>query len=164
VVGLCAVGVREATTRGVFDLWRHERRYPSVARLVRERTDGRSVLIALQHSGSLRYYAGRLTLRADMLEPDWLDRAVAWFTARGIRPYFLLDEGEVPWVRTRFAGQRTLNRFDVPPLVVYRGTTAVWLVDLGPGGAGDPSRALEVRESYDRLRSVPPAPFVPPRF
>ena len=162
VIGLGAFGVREATTRGVFDLWRHERRYPSVARLVRERTDGRSVLIALQHSGSLRYYAGRLTLRADVLEPDWLDRAVAWFTARGIRPYFLLDEGEVPWVRARFAGQRTLNRLDVPPLVVYRGTTAVWLVDLALGDGGDRPGPVEVRESYEGERSLPPVAFVPP--
>ena len=164
VVGLGAFGVREAMARGVFGLWQHERRYPSVARLVRERTDTRSVLIGIQHSGSLRYYAGRLTLRADILEPDWLDRAVTWFTARGIRPYFVLDEGEVPFVRDRFAGQRVLSRLDEPPVLVYRGTTAVWLVDLAPEGGRDPAGPTEVRESYGDLRSVPPVPFVPPVF
>jgi hypothetical protein len=35
------------------------------------------VILSVQHSGSLRIYADRLTLRFDALDPLWLDRTVA---------------------------------------------------------------------------------------
>ena len=46
------------------------------------------------HSGTVRYYAGRVTLRFDLLDPAWLDRAIAWLEARGHHPYILLEDWE----------------------------------------------------------------------
>ena len=46
-----------------------------------------AVILAMQHSGSLRYYTGRLILRWDALDPAWLDRAVAFLRDRGIATY-----------------------------------------------------------------------------
>ena len=42
----------------------------------RLRSEEGSVVLAGQHSGSMRYYSGRITLRADGLDNEWLDRAV----------------------------------------------------------------------------------------
>ena len=47
------------------------------------------------HSGSVRYYAGRVTMRYDLLDRDWLDRAVEWLNARGVAVYALLDRASI---------------------------------------------------------------------
>ena len=75
-----------------------------------------AVVFAMQHSGSVRYYAGRLTMRWDVLEPGSLDRAVDVFRARGLPAYALLESWEEEDFRRRFAGQRTLARLDRGPL------------------------------------------------
>ena len=54
----------------------------------------------MQHSGSLRLYADRLTLRYDALDPLWLDRVVAYLQSIGRRPYYVLDGAEVDYVET----------------------------------------------------------------
>ena len=90
--------VRLAAQGGAFDRWKAERHYVAVARLVRATTDTRSVILSMQHSGSIRYYAGRITMRYDLLDSQWLDRAVDWLSARKIRPYLLIDKWEEPYV------------------------------------------------------------------
>ena len=45
------------------------------------------MIVASIHAGSLRYYAGRATVRFDILDPAWLDRAAAWLNDRGRHPY-----------------------------------------------------------------------------
>lgn len=67
----------------------------------------RSVVLALEHSGSLRYHGGRMTPRSDLLEPAWLDRAIAWFHDRGIAVYLIANEHELPAVRDRRADAPT---------------------------------------------------------
>ena len=76
VIALAGHGVRTAAERSVFDLARGERRYTDVARFVAGHTDPDAVILSVQHSGSLRIYADRLTLRYDALDPLWLDRAM----------------------------------------------------------------------------------------
>ena len=41
----------------------------------------------MQHGGSLRYHADRVTLRYDLPAPEWLDRALASVRAKGYQPY-----------------------------------------------------------------------------
>ena len=103
-VGLLAVHhLRLAAARSVFDLGRSERKYVDVARFVADHTEPDAVILAHQHSGSLRLYAGRLTLRYDILDPDWLDRALATLQSSGRHPYIVLDGPEVDAFRRRFA-------------------------------------------------------------
>src|SRR5262249_59597563 len=71
-------GVVEAARRETFNVARGEAKYVEVAGVVESITDPDAVIISMQHSGSLRYYAGRLTLRWDIGEPAWLDRAIDW--------------------------------------------------------------------------------------
>jgi hypothetical protein len=69
-------------------------------------------VLAKQHSGSIRYYAGRPTLRWDVLEREWLDRALADLRRAGYTPFVVLDPDEEPEFRERFgtAGQTALDR------------------------------------------------------
>ena len=80
----------------------------------------------MQHSGSLRLYADRLTLRYDALDPLWLDRVVAYLQAIGRRPYFVLDGAEVDGFRRRFGAGNRLGTLDWPPLATLGGTIAVY--------------------------------------
>jgi hypothetical protein len=120
IIGFVLVthGLRTAIARSAFDLGRGERRYVDVARFVRERTEPTAVPIAVQHSGSLRLYAGRTTLRYDQLDPRWLDRAVAFLAEHGRHPYVVVDGDEAEAFRRRFAGANELGRLDWKPMAV----------------------------------------------
>jgi hypothetical protein len=134
VVLLAWHGVRVAVDRHVFDLARGERRYVDVARFIAGHTDPGAVILSVQHSGSLRLYADRLTLRYDALDPLWLDRVVAYLQSTGRRPYFVLDGGEVEAFRQRFGGANRSGTLDWPPMATLGGTIAVYdPVDRRPG-------------------------------
>ena len=123
-------GIYTAQGANAFDSWKGEVRYPAAARLVRAFTPERSVIFAMQHSGSVRYYGGRMTLRYDTLDADWLDRAVQWFAAHDVHPYLIVDDWEIPNVRHRFEGQTTIGVLDGRPLFIYRDPGTVHLYDL----------------------------------
>jgi hypothetical protein len=161
-VGLVAVlGVRDlriAVQTGALDLWRQERRYVSAAKLVRRMTEATGVIYCMQHSGSLRYYAGRLTLRYDSLDHAWLDRSLAWFEMHRVHTYLLLEDWEIAAFKQRFAGADALALLESAPLLTYEGSARIVLFDLAPPG-GQPAETLNFVETFaDRLRSVPPAP------
>ena len=119
-------GLRVAASRNVFDLWRTERRYIDVARFVADRTEPDAVVLSHQHSGSLRLYADRLTLRFDVLDPVWLDRALGYLQSIGRRPYLVLDGGEVDAFRRRFAAVSRAGALDWPPIATLNGVVYVY--------------------------------------
>ena len=75
----------------------------------------RSVLLSMQHSGSLRYYSQLPTLRYDLIDPDRLDDVVAHFQARGRDVFIVVDEWEEREFRGRFARTSALGRLDWAP-------------------------------------------------
>ena len=162
VIALCARDFRVAAAEASFDLWRGELRYVVMGKLVRSATDETSVVYSMQHSGSLRYYAGRLTINYSNLDNDWLDRSVAWVKARGSHPYLLLESWEVEPFRKQFAGQKTLAILDTKPMFKYQGGALISFYDLD----APPDRSattMNITETYiDRHRSTRPAP--PPRI
>jgi predicted membrane-bound dolichyl-phosphate-mannose-protein mannosyltransferase len=167
IIAVIALGmdtVRLAAQTGAFDRWKAERHYVTVARLVRATTDARSVILSMQHSGSIRYYAGRITMRYDLLDSQWLDRAVAWLSARGIRAYLLIDTWEEPHVTRQFSGQRTLAQLRRPPAARYLGTTTVSLFDLSRALEAGGRPPDELVEDYKGSRSVEPVPLEIPDF
>jgi hypothetical protein len=109
-------GITTARARSAFDLGRGERRYLDVARWAAARTDPRAVFLSVQHSGSLRLYADRLTLRWDRLDPLWLDRAVEHLRSIGRHPYFVLDGEEVDAFQRRFGAASRTGAVDWTPL------------------------------------------------
>lgn len=78
--------------RGVPGLRDAEQRYPRVAARLAATTSPEAVVLAMQHSGSIRHYAERLTLRWDRLAADELEPVVAALVARG-RPVYVALEG-----------------------------------------------------------------------
>jgi hypothetical protein len=97
-----------------------ERRYATIAQLVAQATEPTAIILASIHAGPLRYYAGRDTMRFDLLDEAWLDRAVTWLTEHGRRPYVLIEDWERPIFERRFAAMNSLGRLELSPVLAYR--------------------------------------------
>jgi len=110
------IGIAEA--RGSFDVWRGERKYVDVGRYLADRTDSRAVILSFQHSGSIRLYTDRLTLRWDQLDVAWLDRAVEHLISIGRHPYIVVDGDEAPLFRRLFGNLNRLGALDWTPMAV----------------------------------------------
>ncbi len=127
--GVGVYGLWYAYAAGAFDIGRGEQRYVTVARLVRNATPPNSVIIATQHSGSVRYYGERMTLRYEVLSERWLDGTIAWLQKRGIHTYILLDDWEHDLFKKKFAGKNVLGRLDVAKVFEYWDHTSTSLYD-----------------------------------
>jgi hypothetical protein len=158
LVGLAivAVGVRSLHgmyQAGGFDL-NSERKYPGVAAIVRAHTEPDSVILSMQHSGTIRYYSGHLTLRYDLLNEQWLDRSIDWLAHRGVHTYAVLDDWEVPMMRSRFAGQARVTQLDAP-VFIYRGAAVTHVYDLVRPPIDRPA-TITVVDTFQGPRCVPP--------
>ena len=120
LVGLGLYTAFVANRLAVFPASEGERRYATIAELVRQATDPSSIILASIHAGPIRYYAGRDTMRFDLLDDAWLDRAVAWLTEHGRHPYFLIEDWERPIFEKRFSASNALGRLDLSPVLAYR--------------------------------------------
>ena len=139
--------------RGAFTLRQSDRQYVAAAQLTRSMTPENSVVFTLLHSGSVRYYGGRMTMRFDLLDKEWLDRAVAWLAERGIASYVLLDGPEVDDFRARFASQQLVRRIDDPAVFTIKGPPALELYALSSPA---PAATAEPAIDWKALRSMPP--------
>ena len=125
---------------------------------VRAATPENSVVLASEHSGSIRFYAGRVTLRWDYLPPEWLDRAVGWMAARGVHSYALLDELERVSARDRFKGQKLAAVLDGPPVFRF-GNKRFFDLGLAPGATIE-TLELPVFDVPLRCRAPEPPPQI----
>jgi hypothetical protein len=130
VFALGIYGMWFAQKEGVLDLGRNEQRYVKIAQLVRDTTERNAVVITLQHSGSIRYYGGRTTLRYEVLHDRWLDRTISWLQTNGFHPYILLDSPEHEPFRRKFARNAASN-LDIAIVFEYRDryNTSTYLYD-----------------------------------
>jgi hypothetical protein len=119
---LLAAELHVARTRGAFDVRFQERKYPLAGAFVRDNLPRDAFILAAQHSGSVRYYADRPTLRWDLLAPRRLDHAVAALRAEGFEPFVVVDAGEDEDFRRKFgdAGQQAVR--GLTPLAELGGT------------------------------------------
>lgn len=155
VLALGVYGGWFALARGLTHVARDERRYIVAADLVREETPPNSVIFAMQHSGSVRYYGERMTLRYDNLPPEWLDRAVAFLAGRGAHPYILLEDWEIPEFTGRFASAGAIGRLEVGTVFELQQPGHIFLFDpLAPMTDGWPRLRRIITAADDR--SVPP--------
>jgi hypothetical protein len=101
---LCVKHTRAfAYDTSVFGGLKHaERRYADIGEFVYRHLPDNAVVFAVQHSGSLRIWGGRLTLRYDYIDPDWLPRIVPELERLGLHPYLGIDDWEAPDVRKHF--------------------------------------------------------------
>jgi 4-amino-4-deoxy-L-arabinose transferase-like glycosyltransferase len=114
-LGLLAVSwVRRDVDLELLRTRRVERRYLDAAAYVAGHSGPDTFVLSLQHSGSLRYHAGRKTVRYDQLEPYSLDEAILAMQQMHRPPLIVLEAWEVPRFKQRFAGQRW-GALDWPP-------------------------------------------------
>jgi hypothetical protein len=130
----------------VFDLQRGEARYEVVAKYLRGYLPRDGVVVAMQHTGSVWYYAGLTTVRWELLDEERLDRAVRDFQAAGRRVVFLLEPSEVTGFRERFRNQE-FGALDWPARTRFRAAVPVFVYD-----AAD-------RDAFNRGLDVPHAVF-----
>jgi hypothetical protein len=149
-------------TRDVLGIGRGEQRYVEPALYLASTIPPDAVILTAQHSGSLRYYTGRLILRWDSLDPAWLDRAVAFLRSRGIATYLVIESWEDQRIRSRFAGQQTLADLDRVPIATARGGD-VRIYSLQPPDAGAPPAPVEIPISADRTCFDISPDFMAPR-
>ena len=88
-----------------------EERYPLAAQWIRVNTAEGSVILANQHSGSLRWYGARQTLRWDVIAPEDLEKTIGELEARGAAVFVALEGPEAEMFDSRFA--RVIDRFRV---------------------------------------------------
>jgi Dolichyl-phosphate-mannose-protein mannosyltransferase len=77
---------------GVPELMTAESRYPLVATHLKERTAPNAIVLAAQHSGSIRHYGDRLTLRWDLMRSEDLEPLMTAVADHG-HPLYVVLEG-----------------------------------------------------------------------
>ena len=149
-----------ASTHGAFPSGEGDHRYVSIAKMVEQATDPAAVVFAGQHSGPIRYYAGRTIVRFDMLDAAWLDRAVQWLNSQGRRPYFLLEEWETTAFQERFARSNTLGTIAFAPIVDYRAPGVPGRVYLFDPARPEGDTPITTPPASAHAKCVPPSPLL----
>ena len=88
----------------VWDISSLEARYPLAGEWIDINTPSNSVVLALQHSGSLRWYGKRQTLRWDFMDREQLVPIVRELQSHGATVFVALEGDEVQMFDQRFAG------------------------------------------------------------
>ena len=121
----------------------NDRRFAVVGEFVRDELPSNAVLFSMQHSGSIRYYSGRTTLRWDLLHPEWLDRSIAFLRTNGYHPLVVVEEWEQPLFRERFGAHTKLAALDWQPVATYSGEVRTDVFDLSDHGRPDRPAAIK---------------------
>lgn len=116
-----------AHDQGIFNQRAFERRYVEVGEYIANHTPVNAVIVCVQHSGSIRYYSKRITLRYDWLPLHRLDPIIDELKMKGYRPYILLEEWEEPGFRARFGPLNSAGRLDWQPMAEIAGSIRVRL-------------------------------------
>ncbi len=103
--------------RGAFRTRAFEARYQAAARFAAALPDN-AVFLCNQHSGSLRYYANRLTLRFEWLEPDVYVTALDQLQQAGHQIFVVLDDREREIFKARYSGVADVSWLDRPPVLI----------------------------------------------
>jgi hypothetical protein len=107
LVALVWQSAASASAFGMFGPFREsEHKYIEVGTFIAREMPPNAVFFALQHSGSIRFYGGRQTLRYDLLDRRAALGAPQELERQGLHPYLAVEDGEIPDVR---------QAFDLPP-------------------------------------------------
>lgn len=123
-----ASSLRILADRGVAGTRAAELRYPRVAALLSRTTPENAVIFAAQHSGSIRHYARRQTLRWDVLRVEDLEPALTALEARGLPTYVALEGTETTRFERQFAAPLSERVRRLPAGQV--GNVQVWQLEM----------------------------------
>jgi hypothetical protein len=79
-----------------------EQKYAVLGTFIARQMPPDAVFFAAQHSGTIRYYGGRHTLRYDRLDRITARRLPPELERMGLHPYLAIEDGETPFVRKAF--------------------------------------------------------------
>jgi Oligosaccharyl transferase STT3, N-terminal len=122
--------VSKSTSLGVFSVGRSEHRYMAVGRYVARALPPNAAVLSMIHSGSVRLYSGRPTVRWDIIPADTLDGNLELLRSNGYYPYLLLDDWELPLFRERFSTSSQYGRLDWPAAFAYTDLNDVRVYDF----------------------------------
>jgi hypothetical protein len=142
VFGLATLQLRVAAQQQVFRLAELESVFPRTGLVLGSRLPPNALVVTSRFSGSSRFYGAKPTLVWDVLDPAWLDRALAFARQKGYEPYLLLDSGEESHFRARFAAS-DLGRLDWPPLIEIAPQVRVYQPSVRPRYLGGDAIATE---------------------
>ncbi len=160
VVSLGLYQLDIAVSRGVFGNREGRRRFVDAAELVRRVTEPNSAIASLDHSGSLRYYGGRMTINFGSVPDQSFDAVVDWLSEHGVRTYLAIEEWELPEIRQRFSTNRCMRVLDGPPVAVLEWPGKMQLFDLT--GTRQEKEPIVARPAPGPLSTA--RPVAPPRL
>jgi hypothetical protein len=111
-----AMQIRSARSHDVFDTADRHARAALAGRYLASALPERSIVIAGEQSGAVRYYTGRSILRWEAMTPAVLAAASARAADAGYEVWIALDEWEEDLVRRKFSSIDA-GRLDWPPLL-----------------------------------------------
>jgi hypothetical protein len=114
----------------IYDIGYGEQKYADIGRYLGRELPPETVVITGLHSGSIRLYAHLRTLRVDLLDGAWLDRAIDHLKSAGPSPYIVLEGFEIPNFREQFASQKAVALVDRPPVAVHSQHVYVFSTDV----------------------------------
>ncbi|HET9466900.1 MAG TPA: hypothetical protein VFO48_00755, partial [Vicinamibacterales bacterium] len=123
-------GVNIGRHEGIFNVAAYEGRHIRAANEVTARTPADAIVLSVQHSGSVRYYANRITLRYDWLSDTALDAALRDVAAKGRRAYLVVDDWEEKEFRARFSLANRAGRLDWAPIARVPSSPEVRIFDM----------------------------------
>ena len=134
-------------------------RYWVVDRMVRTVTEDNSVVLALTHSGSIRYYAGRMTMNFSNF-PGGLDDIANWLAAHHVHVYAALEDWELPEFKKRFDGAECLAALN-HPIAVFEEPGKFEVFDLSnPDRVEKPIVVTGLTAQWSAPRPEPPPHLV----
>lgn len=126
-----------AGAAGVFDrMTMGERRYIDLGEYVASHLPANAALLSMQHSGSLRFYSGRLTLRYDRVRKPWAADVAPGLESAGYHPYMVIDDWEAPYVREQFGLEEGPLPWAIAARMRELGGMTVY--DMSPSANGSP--------------------------
>ncbi len=128
-LGCVALGFRFTRDQFLFNQREFEQRHVRAAQYVDRLTPPDAVILAVQHSGSIRYYAHRISLRYDWLPVNRLDAVILELAATGHKPYIVVDDWEEAEFRRRFSETSRVGQLDWRPLSRVLGNPEVRIFD-----------------------------------
>ena len=106
-----------------------EERYAAVTEFITRALPANAIFLSMQHSGTIRFYAGRPVIRYEWISADRFASVIAWLRDHDYRPYIVLENWEEPRFRARFADAGPAGRLEVLPIAVLRGGVDIRIYD-----------------------------------
>lgn len=126
VASLAVWWVHVARERLAFTLRDLEHQFVEAGTYAADRLPEHAAVVTVKYSGSVYYYASRPTVLWDLLDPAWLEPALAYLRERGLVPYLVLATEEEPIFRARFGRASVLGGLDWPPIARVGRTVRVY--------------------------------------